>query len=151
MSRLPSRRTALLLALFLAAAGCASVPMAAKEADAAAKAFTARPDSANLYVYRASSWGAAVKYAVVLDGRMLGELPGSTFILVPVAPGPHNLFVTAENNKTIQFTAEAGKNVYIKVTPAMGFLSANANLYLMADENEARQDVRGCELIQVMQ
>lgn len=151
MSRPPLRNVPAFLALLLAASGCATVQMASKQSDAAAKAFTSRPDAANLYVYRASSFGLAVKYPVILDGKMLGELPGSTFILVGVAPGQHSVLVTAENNKTLQFTAEAGKNVYIKVTPAMGFFSANANLYLMADENEARQDVAGCDLIQVMQ
>ena len=150
MSHAPRGRVPLLLALLLAAAGCATVPMAAKEHDEAAKAFTTQPDVANLYVYRASTFGFAVKFPVALDGRLLGELPGSTYILVTVPPGPHTLLVSAETNKTLQFTAEAGKNVYIKVTPAMGFFSANANLYLMADDDEARQDVKGCALILLM-
>ena len=145
------RRIPVLLALLLAASGCATVQMAAKESDTAAKAFATRPDAANLYVYRASSFGLAVKYPVIVDGKMLGELPGSTFLLVPVAPGQHMVLVTAESNKTVQFTAEAGQNVYVKVTPAMGFFSAGVSLTLMTDENEARQDVSGCSLIQVMQ
>lgn len=151
MSRPSLRRPLLLLAVLLASSGCATVQMAAKESDAAAKTFATRPDAANLYVYRASSFGLAVKYPVILDGKMLGELPGSTFILVAAGPGQHSLLVTAESNKTLPFTAEAGKNVYIKVTPAMGFFTAGVSLTLMTDEKEARQDVAGCDLIQVLQ
>jgi uncharacterized protein YceK len=138
---------ALVVALF--SAGCASVPMAGKDRDAAAKVFATTPDAATLYVYRASSWGTSVKYPVHVDGRFIGELPGSTFLFLPVQPGPHTVMVLAESSKTQPFTAEAGKLYYVKVTPAMGWLSANANLYLMADENEAQTDVRGCDLIQV--
>ncbi len=145
--RIPSYLSCLVL--LLGAAGCATVPMAAKEHDDAAKTFTTQPDVTNLYVYRASTFGFAVKFPIAVDGRLLGELPGSTYIFVTVPPGAHTLLVSAETNKTLEFTTEAGKNVYIKVTPAMGFLSANANLYLMADEEEARQDVRGCALILV--
>lgn len=138
---------ALVVALF--SAGCASVPMAGKDRDAAAKEFATTPDAASLYVYRASSWGSGVKYPVHLDGKWLGELPGSTFLFLPVQPGPHSVMVIAESNKVQAFTAEPGKVYYVKVTPAMGWLSANANLYLMADEKEAQADVKGCDLIQM--
>jgi hypothetical protein len=125
--------------------------MASKERDAAAKSFATSADQSNLYVYRASEWGTAVKFPVTLDGRMLGELPGATFIFLPVAPGPHTLYVSGENSKTLSFTAEAGKSVYIKVTPTMGWASAGVSLTLMTDEKEAREDVKGCNLIQGMQ
>jgi len=130
--------------------GCATVPMASKEADAAAKSFAPSPDKANLFVYRASSFGGGVKFPVMLDGRMLGELPGSTFILTPVSPGPHEVIVSGESSKTVSFNADAGKNVYIKVTPVMGWASAGVNLTLMTDEKEAKEDVAGCSLIEGM-
>jgi len=133
----------------LLAAGCAHVPLATKDQDAAVKAFATRPDSANLYVYRASSFGSAVKFPVSVDGKLVGSLPGSTFLMVMVAPGPHTVEVQAESDKNLTFTAAAGRNHYVKVTPAMGWISANANLYLMDDkETEAQEDVRGCDLIQ---
>ena len=141
-------RLALLFVVFLSASGCATVPMAPQEKDAAAKTFATAPELANLYVYRASQFGSAVKYPVMLDGKMLGELPGSAFIFMQVAPGPHTLYVSAESSKTIPFTAETGKSVYIKVTPAMGWVTPNVSLTLMTDEKEAQGDVKGCSLIQ---
>ncbi len=144
-------RPSTLAALMLAASGCATVPMAPQEHDLAAKSFSTQSDLANLYVYRASSFGTAVKYPVTVDGKMLGELPGATYIFVRVPPGPHTVGVVAQTNKTQPFTAEAGRNHYVKVTPAMGFLQAAANLTLMTDEKEAQDDVKTCALIQVMQ
>ena len=148
MKPLALGRLALLFVVFLSAGGCATVPMAPKEKDAAAKTFAAAPELANLYVYRASEWGSGVKYPVTLDGKMLGELPGSTFIFVQVAPGPHTLYVSAESSKTVSFVAEGGKSVYIKVTPVMGWVTPNVSLTLMTDEKEAQEDVKGCNLIQ---
>jgi hypothetical protein len=125
--------------------------MAAPEHDLAAKRFGTQPDLANLYVYRASSFGTAVKFPVTVDGRMLGELPGATYLFVRVPPGPHTVGVVAQTDKSQAFTAEVGRNHYVKVTPVLGFLQAAANLTLMTDEKEAQEDVRGCALIQVVQ
>ena len=54
--------------------GCASVPMESKTQDAARKEFT-KPaaDKAGLYVYRNSSFGAALKKNVYLDDVLIGE------------------------------------------------------------------------------
>lgn len=145
------RRAGILATVAAVWMGCATVPMASKESDAAAKSFAVSAGQANLFVYRASEWGSAVKFAVTLDGRMLGELPGSTFIFIPVAPGPHKVFVSGENSKTVSFAAEAGKNIYIKVTPTMGWASAGVSLTLMSDDKEAKQDVMACKLIEAMQ
>jgi len=131
----------------LAASACASVPMASKERDDAAKTFRPHAELTNLYVYRASEWGSGVKYPVIVDGRMVGELPGSTFLVTAVPPGKHRLVVTAETTKSLDFETLVGKNFYIKVTPAMGWFSANANLYAM-EEPEAQEDIRGCKMIE---
>lgn len=144
-------RRSTLAALLAAAAGCAHVPMAPPESDQAAKTFGTQPDVANLYVYRVSSFGTAVKFPITVDGRFMGELPGATYLVVKVQPGRHVVGVVAQTNKTQDLTAEAGRNHYVKVTPAMGFIQAAANLTLMADEREAQEDVRACGLIQLGQ
>lgn len=51
----------------------------------------------------------------------------------------------------VDFTAEAGKNIFIKVTPTLGFASLRVSLTLMTDEKEAKEDVKGCSLIEAMQ
>ena len=51
--------------------GCASVPMASAEADAAAKRFEAPAGKATIYVYRNEIIGGAVALTVALDGRVV--------------------------------------------------------------------------------
>jgi hypothetical protein len=148
----PSRSLAApLLAVVLAvASGCASVPMAPKDRDDAAKSFATRPDMANLYVFRSSSFGAAVKFPVTLDGKLVGELPGATFLLATVPPGSHTVYVSAENSETQSVVAQAGRNHYVRVSPKMGWLSARVGVELVTDEQAAQTEIVGCGLISGM-
>jgi hypothetical protein len=69
------------------AAGCASVPLAPKEADVAAKTFEPPPGQANLYIYRNERFGAAARLSIALDGSMLGDTAAMTYLYTPIAPG----------------------------------------------------------------
>lgn len=148
MTAMTSLRRMMLIPLLFSAIGCASVPMADSKRDEAAKKFTARPDMANVYVYRTSRFASAVKYPVALDGKLLGELPGKTFIVTTVPPGAHQIYVSGEKPEIQSFTAQAGKNHFVKVSPRMGWASARANVEIMNDEKEAMSDVDSCSLIE---
>lgn len=139
------RRLKSLLALSFLATACASVPMAPPESDLAAKEFRTTPGKTNLYVFRDESFGAAVKMSLVLDGRMLGDTAAKTFLLTSVDPGPHALVSKTENDARLEFTAEAGKNVYVWQEVKMGMWSARSALHLM-DEAAARERVKECKL-----
>ncbi len=140
MLRLPS-----LLVLSLLASACASVPMASPEMDRTAKEFRVTPEKSNLYVFRDESLGAAVKMPVLLDGRSLGDTAAKTFLLASVEPGTHALVSKAENDAQLDFTAVAGKNVYVWQEVKMGILSARSALRLV-DEASARQRITECSL-----
>jgi hypothetical protein len=71
--------------------------MAPPEADMAAKSYVARPDKANIYVYRNESIGGAVPMSVTLDGRMMGQSGPQTYFLFEVDPGRHVIQSIAEN------------------------------------------------------
>jgi hypothetical protein len=79
---------------------------------------------------------------------MLGELPGKTFILTTVAPGTHTLFVSAEKQETRSITADAGKNLFVKVSPKMGWASARVDVDVIQDEKKGMSDVVSCKLVQ---
>ena len=74
-------RTATLLAMATALAGCASGPaFVAPQAPA--------PDAAVIYVYRGSSiFGAGIKHALMLDGRPLGKLVNGSHLRIEVKTG----------------------------------------------------------------
>ena len=127
--------------------GCATVPMASAERDAQAKAFTVKPDKANIYVYRNETFGAAVKLDVDLDGRPLGETVAKSYFALEVTPGKHTVASRAENNSVLDVNAEAGKNYFVWQEVKFGVLSARSLLQLV-DEATGKSGVAECKLIE---
>ena len=134
-----------LLLLIVVAAGCASVPMAPVQADAAAKRFEATPGKANVYVYRNEHFGGAVRMSVVLDGALLGDTAAYTFLYTPVEPGHHHVMSKAENDSDVEFEAEEGKTYFLWQEVKMGVWSARSALRLV-QEKEGRDGVLECKL-----
>jgi hypothetical protein len=139
------RRLVPLLALPLLATACASVPMASPELDRAAKEFRTTPGRSNLYLFRDESIGGAVKMTVLLDGQLFGDTAAKTFLVATIAPGKHVLMSKTENDAQLDFTAEAGKNVYVWQEVKMGVWAARSALHLV-DEAAARPRVAECSM-----
>lgn len=128
-------------------AGCASVPMAPAEQDAATKKFTPPADKTGLYVYRNESFGGAVTMHVALDNAPLGDTGGHTYLYKEIAPGKHTITSEAENKDTLDVDAKPGTNVYVWQEVKMGVFSARSKLHLM-DEAQGQQGVRDSKLAQ---
>ena len=79
-------------------AGCASVPMAPPEEDAAAKEFSTHPDKASIFVFRNESMGGAVSMDITLNGEAMGKSGPKTFFHWLVDPGRYEIVSTAEND-----------------------------------------------------
>ena len=143
-------RNAMLLTLLACTAlvtGCASVPMASPEHDARAKAFSVKPDKANLYIYRNEAFGAAVKIDVALNGKPIGETAAKTYFVLEVAPGKHTLTSKAENTEVLDVSTEPGKNYFIWQEVKLGLLFARNKLQLV-DEATGKAGVAECNLIE---
>lgn len=136
----------LLLALALLS-GCASVPMASPEKDAAAKALKVAPGKSVIYVYRNESFGAAVKMDVDLDGRRMGATVADTYLFAEVEPGMHKIGSHAENDVYLDVNAEAGKAYFVWQEVKMGLMYARSRLQLV-DETEGRNAIQECKLIE---
>ncbi|MDO6387585.1 MULTISPECIES: DUF2846 domain-containing protein [unclassified Uliginosibacterium] len=136
---------------FLAAAalmtGCASVPMATPEQDAAAKSFAVTADKANVYIYRNENLGGAVKMPVVLDGKIVGDTLAKTYIKQEVAAGSHTIVSKAENDAELKFDVVAGKNYFVWQEVKMGIWMARSALNLV-DEAQGKAGVAECKLIE---
>ncbi len=139
------RRLPPLVILSILASACASVPMASPELDRTAKEFRTTPGKSNLYVFRDESMGGAVKMTVLLDGQLLGDTAAKTFLVATIPPGPHALVSKTENDARLDFTAEAGKNVYVWQEVKMGVWSARSALQLL-DEASARPRIAECNM-----
>jgi hypothetical protein len=83
------------IAVALAIAACTSVPLAPREADAAAKRFEPpAPGLAALYIVR-EGYMISDEIAVLVDQRPVGTLVYDTYLRLELAPGQHD--VRAEN------------------------------------------------------
>jgi len=128
--------------------GCASVPMASPAADAQAKTFVAPNNGeANLYIYRDQTMGSAIKLPLLLDDMSIGDTGPHTHAFREIEPGKHTITSKAEKDATLDFTAEPGKNYYVRQEVKMGVWAARTGLVL-EDEATGEDAVKGCKLIQ---
>jgi hypothetical protein len=138
---------AALLAITVLVSGCASVPMASKEKDASAKTF-AKPagNSASLYIYRNSNFGAALKKWVSLDGVALYQSAPMTYMYVTVPAGKHVVSTQSEfGDNELELSAEDGRQYFIRNYIKMGVFVGGANLEFV-DEATGKAGVQECSL-----
>lgn len=95
--------------------GCASVPMDSADTDKAKKEFSAPADGkSGLYIYRNSSFGAALKKTISIDGKVVGESAHNTYFYKEVEPGTHELSTESEfsdNKLSLEF--KKGVNYFV--------------------------------------
>lgn len=127
--------------------GCASVPMAPPEQDAAAKTFS-KPtgDKAGLYVFRDTFAGQALKKTVSLDGAVIGETANKVFFYKIITPGSHRLSTESEfSDNSITFQAEKENNYFAEQYIKIGVFVGGANVRMVSEE-DGKKGVLGCHL-----
>jgi Protein of unknown function (DUF2846) len=127
--------------------GCASVPTAPKEEDAAKKTFAApASDKAGLYIYRNSFVGQALKKTVYVDGTQIGESSNKVFFYKELSPGEHKVSTESEfGENDLKLNVEGGKNYFVEQYIKMGAFVGGAGLKLV-DEKEGKENVLKCKL-----
>ena len=141
------RNTILAIFMAVALAGCASVPMATPEADAAAKAFRVTPNKANVYIYRNENFGAAIKMPLLIDNVAVGDTAAKTYVFRQIDPGSHVITSKTENDATLSLDVKAGTNYFVWQEVTMGAFSARSDLHLV-DEATGKAGVADCKLVQ---
>ena len=121
------------LALICVAAlsGCASVNMAAPEADAKAKQF-AQPakGKAGLYLFRDGGMGGALKKDLWVDGKCVGESAAKTFFYTEVNGNARHKIETASefSPNALELFFQAGKNYFVRQYIKLGVFVGGAQL-----------------------
>ncbi|MFZ2162562.1 MAG: DUF2846 domain-containing protein [Sideroxyarcus sp.] len=135
----------MLIAMLAILTGCASVPMAPKEQDAASKTFRApSANMAGVYIYRNSFIGKALTKALYIDGVKIGETANAVYFHKEVNPGEHTLATQAEfGDNSVKFNAEAGKNYFFQQYIKMGVFKGSAGIQAVSEE-EGKQNVLQC-------
>jgi hypothetical protein len=94
--------------------------MASESSDAEAKACAPVQGKASICVNRDGWIGTAVAVQIVVDGRIVGSLPGKTYIMLNVEPGQHSLSASGagwgHHTEQVRIDAEAGKLYFYRVT-----------------------------------
>jgi hypothetical protein len=145
MNKIISFRSLLLIATLAVLTGCASVPMAPKEQDAASKTFSAPADNmAGVYIYRNSFAGKALKKTLFIDDVAIGKTANAVYFHREVTPGEHTLATESEfGNNVLKFNAEAGKNYFFQQYIKMGVFVGGSGLQAVSEE-EGKENVLQC-------
>lgn len=139
-------RVSMVLCVSALVSACASVPLAAPEADAEAKLFKPPPPGhANLYVFRDESFGGAVRMSVNLDGTALGDTAAKTYLYVPIPAGVHTVVSKAENDSSATIDAQPGGTYFLWQEVKMGLWTARSALQ-QVQEDRGREGVLQCKL-----
>ena len=133
------------LAVALALAGCASVPMGDSAQDTALKEFRVAPNKAGIYIYRNESIGGGVKMDVQINGADIGQTAAKTYLYKEVAPGKHKVSSKAENTDTVEVDVKPGTLAYIWQEAKMGVLYARTKLHVVS-EADGKKGVRETRL-----
>jgi hypothetical protein len=150
--------------LLSCATGCLGVPLADRETDARAKAFSAPAETANVYVYQTSRfWPPSAAIYVVLDREWVGAIVSyARFLTATVTPGTHSIFawtykpgpnvfpwgVGGVRSASQSFTAAAGGNYYFKLNfVRRAVFPDTVEIEQVKDEVEAQREIRECSLV----
>ena len=143
-----SRKT---IALLLAAAvlsGCASVSMESKEKSEVAKRF-GQPSAGNagVYIFRAGSFGGALKKDLWINGKCVGESAPNVFFYEEVKGGAdHTVSTESEfSPNDLLLKAVAGVNYFVRQYLKIGVFVGGAGLELVT-EDEGKKEVSKLEL-----
>jgi hypothetical protein len=114
-------RLMIVLAALLLATGCASVPMAPPDEDAAGKRFEPAPaGQAVLYVFRESVYGGAFSMPVMVGPRPLGNLAADTWFRVVLEPGSYEVRCNMETSASVPVQLSGGETRYVEAAIRFG-------------------------------
>ena len=133
--------SSLVLAVALALAGCAVVPMAPAELDRDAKAFLPTAGLSTIYLFRDEYLGASTPITVALDDQVAGQTAPWTYLRWIVPPGTHRLASYAENVAVLNLVTEPDGVYFVRQDIKLGLTHPRAELRLV-DERRGRAGVR---------
>jgi Protein of unknown function (DUF2846) len=128
----------LLLVSFLLSS-CASVPMADHEQDQEAKQFKAPAGKSRIFIYRNETFGSAIKIAISVDGKLIGQTALKTYFVVDVEPGQHQIDCFSESTSQVNLTTKENEISFVWQEVKMGLMSAGCAMHeVSADEGKEK-------------
>lgn len=128
-------------ALFLAS--CASGPSYSE----ASKTLPPIPEGkGRVFVYRAASFGAAIRPSVEIDDTVIGKSRGQGFLYSDQAPGTHRISIMTEYNHRNTFNVQSGKPTFVRCHVTPGAFAAHVILNEV-DPETGESEIQDCKLV----
>ncbi len=136
----------MLLIVFLLAGCGASSQMITPEK---APVLTPKSGSALLVILRDTWFGGGVTFFNYLDGKLIGETQGNTYLVKEVAPGPHYVMVASENTAVAYLNFQPRKRYFLREGVAMGVWRARSSGFTPVPTAEAMESIKNCTYLQL--
>ncbi len=125
--------------------GCASGPKYLEVAD---QTPPLSGENGRIYIYRTSTFGAAIQPEVMLDGQYVGKAVPLGFFYVDCPAGNHRIATATEVDRELTFHLDKGQTRYVRLDVSMGFFVGHVYPDLI-EEEEAVKEIESCHFIGV--
>jgi len=126
------------VAIALAAAGCASTPQASPERDAEAREFRTDPRFAAVYIYR-PGLNTGSDSVLYVDQKLIGStLPGGFFV-VTLRGGVHTLNGVANDQGRLRVEVRVGELYFVRLT-----VQGGQSLFEAVSVETGKREVLAC-------
>lgn len=98
-----------------------------------------------VFVYRPTSFGAAIKPSVKIDDIVVGKSMGQGFLYSDQTPGMHSISIMTEANHKNTFSVASGKPTFISCHVTPGFLAAHV-FPNEVDRSTGESEIQDCKL-----
>ncbi len=140
------RRLVLILLAMILLSGCATTQMLEPEQP---PDLSVREESALLVIVRDTFFGGAIVFWNYVDGKLIGETKGNTYIVAQLPPGSHYVVAETENTAVALLNFEAGKRYFLRQGIAMGVWRARTSGYSPLSSTEAIASIKGCKYLEL--
>lgn len=97
-----------------------------------------------IFFYRPSSFGAALRPDVLLNGEKVGEAISWGFFYVDRPPGNYEVVTSTEVKRKVSFVLEKGQTRFVRFSPSFGFFVGHVYGELV-DQDVGLSEIQGCK------
>ena len=98
-----------------------------------------------VFVYRPTSFGAAIKPSIKIDEQVVGKSMGQGFIYSDQAPGDHQISLMTEYNHKNTINVKSGEPTFVRCHVTPGLLAAHV-IPNQVDKETGESEIQDCKL-----